>query len=189
MKVSFNVWPTMAILGVALTLLGCKEKTTMDTVDAVDLGRYIGKWHEIARLPFFYEKDAVDGTITATYSYNAEKNYIDVLNKCQKKDGSWSESHGIAFVVDPATNSRLKVSFAPIVKYWGWFAGDYNIIALDPDYQYAMVGGYQHKYLWILSRTATMQPETLDKLKQIATDQGFDLSKLIISQQTADDIS
>jgi apolipoprotein D and lipocalin family protein len=99
---------------------------------------------------------------------------IDVLNSCKNlQDGSLREAKGRAWVVDSASSARLKVSF-----FWP-FRGDYWIIDLGPEYEYAVVGTPNRKYLWILSRTPEMEPEILTQIVQRVEKQGFIGAKLM----------
>lgn len=154
----------------------------LTTVDFVEIERYLGKWYELERFPNSFEKGC--GNVTADYSLRRNGS-IDVKNTCfkKKRNGKIKKKvgKGIAFVENEETNATLNVSFVPIFRYFGWFPGDYNILALgDGDnYDYALVGSQDRKYLWILSRTKTLPEEVLIELKNIATDNGFDVSKLI----------
>jgi apolipoprotein D and lipocalin family protein len=99
----------------------------------------------------------------------------DVLNSCRdEQDGSLREAKGRAWVVDNASNARLKVSF-----FWP-FRGDYWIIDLGQEYEYAVVGTPNRKYLWILSRTPEMNPEILAKILENVERQGFVRDNLLL---------
>jgi apolipoprotein D and lipocalin family protein len=72
------------------------------------------------------------------------------------------------------------------VSFFGPFYGGYNVIDLDPEYRYALVAGPNRDYLWILSRTPTLDATVRDRLVQIAKGYGFDTSALVwVKQQTA----
>ena len=122
------------------------------SVPSVDLQRYTGRWYELARFPNSFEEDCVG--VTATYSKNADGT-IKVLNRCVLKtlDGKESIAEGSARVVDASTNAKLAVTF-----FWP-FEGDYWVIALEPDYKWAIVGEPSGRYLWILSRTPHVQDD------------------------------
>jgi len=125
----------------------------MDVVSDVDLERYTGKWYEIASFPQHFQRGCVASTATYTLRDDGR---IDVLNECrdQSFDGELRQAEGIAWIVDPSqSRAKLKVQF-----FWP-FSGDYWIIDLDPDYRYAVIGHPSREYLWILSRTPTMQPD------------------------------
>ncbi|WP_345990087.1 lipocalin family protein [Chryseobacterium sp. Chry.R1] len=140
-------------------------------VTRFDSGRYLGKWYEIARFDYKFEKDM--DNVTATYSQNPDGS-IRVDNKGYnyvKKE--WKESIGEARFVKDKTEARLKVSFFKPI-----WAG-YNVIDIDENYQYALVAGNSLKYLWILSRTTEI-PESirlrfLEKAKRI----GYNTNELI----------
>jgi apolipoprotein D and lipocalin family protein len=143
----------------------------LETAEHVDLERYIGTWFEIAKFPQRFEKGLVG--ITATYSM-LPNGKVRVLNKGYKGDfnGNAKTAEGRAIVVDTKTNAKLKVSF-----FWP-FTGDYWILELGKDYEYAVVGEESRKYLWILSRTPQMDETTYNDLLKRAQAKGFDVSKL-----------
>ena len=140
-------------------------------VKPFDKDRYLGKWYEIARIDFKYERDL--NNTTAEYSLNANGT-IKVDNKgYNTKKGEWVQAIGKAKFVGDDTIAMLKVSF------FGPFYSGYNVIALDADYQYALVGGASFKYLWILSRKTTIPEEIKDKYLKIAADFGYNTSDLL----------
>ena len=49
---------------------------------------------------------------------------------------------------------------------------DYWVLALDPDYQWALVGEPGRKYLWILSRLPEMERGRFEQLKATAESMG-----------------
>ncbi len=152
------------------------------TQEKVDLNRYAGLWYEVARFPNWFEKDC-EG-VTAEYALR-DDGKIAVTNTCRKGglDGKVSVSKGRARIVDPVHNSKLKVKFAPA---WVPFAeGDYWILDVDEDYQTAVVAAPNGRYLWILSRNPRPTAEAFSRAKQIATDQGYDVSALYLTKQRA----
>jgi len=162
-----------------IMLCGCSRHTAtvyppLQTVERVDLNRYLGEWHEIARYPNSFQQGCLSSS--AVYSLRADGD-IRVVNSCRDKDsGELRTAVGRAWVVAPPDNSRLKVSF-----FWP-FRGDYWIIALGPDYEYAVVGTPDRQYLWILSRTPLMQPALYDSLIKNTEKQGFDKHKVMLSR-------
>jgi len=146
-----------------------EEQNSLQVVPHVDLERYLGKWYEIAHLPFRFERDCTD--ITATYSLSKDGN-VSVLNECLR-DGKLKQAKGKARVVDKNTGAKLKVTF-----FWP-FSADYWIMALGKDYDYAVVGTPNRKYLWILSRTSQMDDKLFSQLVESAKSKGFDMSNLI----------
>ena len=150
----------------------------IQTVEKVDLKRYMGKWFEIARLPFWHEEKC-EGQPTAEYTLN-EDNTVDVLNTCHNHQGELEEAEGEAWSVDPS-NSKLKVSFIPIPGLKSLFSGDYWIIKLSDDYSYSVVSEPNQQYLWILSRTPKMDDSLYEKIVKELQSIGFDTTQLIKS--------
>ena len=144
----------------------------LTTVEKVNLVRYLGKWYEIARLEQFFEKGCVGAT--ADYSL-ADDGKIKVLNTCHMKscDGKIKVANGIARVVDTLNNSKLKVSF-----FWP-FEGDYWIMKLGQDYEYAVVGSPDRKSMWILSRTPQITDALFAEIKTEFAAKDFDTEALV----------
>jgi len=142
----------------------------------VDLKRYIGTWYEIARFPNSFQEGCV-GT-SATYTLR-EDGKINVLNQCWRGtlNGEISSAKGTAWVVDEKTNAKLKVSF-----FWP-FSGHYWIIDLGENYEYAVVGHPDRKYLWILSRSLEMDEELYNRIIERLKLQLYDTSRLMKTLQ------
>jgi len=140
------------------------------TVNYVDLKKYVGLWYEIAKIPNSFQDHCVKGT-TAKYVLK-EDGEIAVLNSCIDEDGEVDDADGVARIVDKKSNAKLEVSF---VSFLGWrpFWGDYWIIGLDENYQWAIVGTPNRKYGWVLSRTSKLDELTMNKIFQIIKDQGY----------------
>jgi apolipoprotein D and lipocalin family protein len=143
----------------------------LKTVEYVDVKRYMGTWFEIAKFPQRFEKGLVG--VTADYSLLPDGK-VRVLNRGYEGgfNGKFRTTKGKARVVDTTTNAKLKVSF-----FWP-FAGNYWILELGRDYEYAVVGDESRKYLWILSRTPQMDEVVYNELLKRIQDKGFDISKL-----------
>lgn len=149
-----------------------------DSVSALDLQRYSGQWHEIAHLPMFFQRKCV-ANITATYSQNSDGS-IGVLNACDDKNGKRISSEGTARPLE-GYPGRLKVRFAPDWLSWVpmvW--ADYWVVELDPEYQWAVVGGPSHKYLWILSRAPSMDRNLFEDIRARAAQRGYPVKDLVI---------
>ena len=151
--------------------------TELHTVAHVDLNRYLGNWYEIARKPMRYEDEAARD-ITATYSLN-EDGSVRVLNACINKDGEAEQSEGQAKPVD-GSNARLEVTFLPQGLRWIPFSkGDYWIMRLDEEYQTALVGDPDRKFLWLLHRNPSIDDATRAEWLGFAQAQGYDIGDLI----------
>jgi apolipoprotein D and lipocalin family protein len=153
------------------------KRLPVETVKEVDLARYMGKWFEIAAFPQRFQKGC--HCTTAKYELS-DKGYVRVVNTCRRggADGKLSQARGKAWVVANSGNARLKVQF-----FWP-FKGNYWIIDLAEDYSYAVVGDPTRKYLWILSRTPRMDPALYAEIVARAAAQGFDMNRLVISDQS-----
>ncbi len=145
----------------------------LGVVPHVDLKKYLGKWYEIAHLPAKFQEGCSE--TTATYTLTKEGT-VSVLNEC-KKDGKTKRAKGKAKVVDKATGAKLKVTF-----FWPFY-GNYWIIKLGNNYEYAVVGTPDRKYLWILSRTPQMDGRLFSEIIDFAQSKGFDMGRLMRTNQ------
>lgn len=148
-------------------------------VAQLDLARYAGTWHEIARLPMFFQRNCASN-VTATYTALPD-GLIEVDNACLRADGRALDSKGVARTV-AGSPGKLEVRFAPaflsgLPLVWA----DYWVIALDPDYRWAMVGRPDRKYLWILSREPRIDPALMSDLQARAIAMGYKLDGLVVS--------
>lgn len=161
-----------------------REAAPLKTVERVDLKRYAGKWHQIALLPNRFQAQCLSDT-TATYTLQADGK-IEVKNRCVIEGGKTEEVIGaVKPLSGDTTGAKLKVRFAPAWLAWlpqVW--GNYWVIDLDPDYQYAAVSEPDRKFLWILSRTPTMDAAKYSALMARLTAMGFDTTKLVVASPT-----
>ena len=140
-------------------------------VTPFDTKSYLGKWYEIARIDFKYERDL--NNTTASYSLKSN-GVIKVDNQgYNTKKGKWEQAIGKAKFVGKDTVAMLKVSF------FGPFYSGYNVIALDANYKYALIAGASHKYLWILSREPRIPDAIKNNYLTIAKNFGYHTSDLI----------
>jgi apolipoprotein D and lipocalin family protein len=153
-----------------------KDAPPLEVVEYVDLERYLGTWYEIASYPAWFAKECT--ATTAEYSLLSDGK-IRVINRCRKGnlDGQEKVADGKAEVIDTVTNAKLKVWF-----FWP-FKGNYWIIDLDEDYQWAVVGEPSRKYLWILSRTPSMDGVLYEEIVARVVQQGYDPSRLQRTEQ------
>lgn len=167
-----NVLQRPMLLAAALLLAGCTGiPEGVTPVSGFKVDRYLGTWYEIARLDHSFERGLVD--VSANYKARPDGG-INVLNRgYDPAKKAWSEAKGIAYLLGSPDTASLKVSF------FGPFYGGYHVMALDPDYRWAMVAGPSHKYFWILARAPELPDDVLNNLLQIARNAGFDLNGLI----------
>ena len=165
-----NHTPSMGDLGVVQT------NGMPRTAPFVDLQRYAGMWHEIARFPNRFEEGCVTQPV-ARYLPRADG--IEVLNRCQAANGRLRVSRGFARVVKGSGDAKLKVTFAPQWLRWlplVW--ANYWILHVDDDYGAALVGDPARKYLWVLAREIELPRDTYQRLTEIAGREGYDVQRL-----------
>lgn len=168
-----------ALLMLCLTLFlsGCLGMpASVEPVSGFDLNRYLGKWYEVARLDHSFESGL--SQVTAEYQVRSDGG-ISVLNRgYSATDNEWKEAAGKAFFVEDPTEGYLKVSF------FGPFYGSYVVFELDrDDYAHAFVSGPNTNYLWLLSRTPSVEPEVMEKFMRMSAERGFDTDRLIFVRQ------
>lgn len=163
----------LAALFCSLFISGCASVPEgIEPVGGFEVDRYLGTWHEIARLDHSFERGLTD--VTAEYSPRADGG-VKVVNRgydpVKKK---WKQAEGRAYFTGDRTTGSLKVSF------FRPFYGGYYIVELDKEaYSYALVSGPGRSYLWILGRTPELPPAVMEKLTARAAALGFDTAKLV----------
>jgi apolipoprotein D and lipocalin family protein len=164
------------VLGLAGLVSGCvgTKPAPLPTVPAVDLARYAGSWYEIARTPNWFEAKCAGG-VQAHYTLEGDR--VRVRNRCLTCDGKPTEARGVARVVPGSGNAKLRVSF-----FWPFY-GDYWILALDPGYQWALVGEPSRRYAWILARTPALDAAALEEMLARAAALGFDREAFLFTRQ------
>ena len=167
----------MGLSGLVLMLSGCLTAVpgAFQPVANFEAERYTGVWYELYRLNHPFE----DGLshVTATYTLQDDDSLVE--NEGMREDGSMSYIEGRAVFQGEPTVGSLNVSF------FGPFYSGYHIIALDQEnYDYALIAGGSYDYLWILSRTPTLDQAIVDELLMQAVDGGYDLTELIEVDQS-----
>ena len=162
------------------SFMSCKIRKSMidnTVVNELEVHKYLGTWYEIARYDHSFESGLVG--VKANYSMR-EDGKIRVVNSGYKNslDGKFSQAVGKAKIPDPVNEpAKIKVSF------FLFFYGDYYVMELDKDYQWAVIGSNSEKYLWILSRKPKMEKELFSELLERLKKRRYDVSKLIIVEQ------
>lgn len=168
-------WPRAALL-LCLALLPLLNACTsppegVKVVSPFDVKRYAGQWFEIARLDHSFERGLTD--VSATYRLQTDGSVAVINRGFNTEKGEWKEAVGKALFTGDSNTASLKVSF------FGPFYGGYHVIALDPDYRWAMVIGPDTDYLWILARDKQLPPGVRDKLVAQAAQVGVNTRELI----------
>lgn len=139
-------------------------------VQNFEMEKYLGLWHEIARIPNRIEKNI--SRLTEEYTDNGDGTFKVITKGFNTAKDRWTRATGQLKFLDGTDIGMLKVS------YLGPFYANYNILALDGGYQYALVSGSSVDYLWFLSRRDTMPDDVKRKFLLMAHDMGFDVGKL-----------
>ncbi|WPL17833.1 Outer membrane lipoprotein blc precursor [Thiorhodovibrio winogradskyi] len=156
--------------------------TAPSTVDRVDLPRFMGRWYEMARLPYFTERRCVDNVV-ADYRLG-EDGMVHVSNRCRYRDGRISEAKGVARVLDYGRNARLQISFRMLYGVYV-FWDDYWIIGLGADYDYALIGQPTKTRAWVLARDPLAKDALVDRWLSEFGDKGFPAASFLRTRQDA----
>ena len=161
----------LALFG--LLALACQSEPL--DVAQVDLSRMQGKWFEIAKLPR-PSQAGCSGT-TAEYQLKSTAELL-VVNECHEGSlqGPIKRVAARAVANDTAVPAKLSLDF-------GFAYGDYWILEVGDDYEYAVVGHPTREYLWILSRDRTLPKSTLDGVLARAQARGFPVGILSYTEQ------
>ena len=157
-----------------------KDLPQLVTVVKVDLNKYTGLWYEVAKIPNSFQDQCAYGT-TAEYKID-EDGDINVTNSCFDDEGKRDVAEGLAKVVDKKTNAKLEVSFVSFLgirPFWG----DYWIIGLDENYEWAVVGTPSRKYGWVLSRAPSLPDSTMQNIFEILKSQYYNPADFEMSKQ------
>ncbi len=161
----------MAVLAIVVGSCSTGAPKGVRPVTGFDVKRYTGKWYEIARLDHPFERGLTH--VTAEYAANSDGT-IKVTNRgYSEARKAWSEAVGEARFSGAASVAQLEVSL------FGPFYGGYNVIALDENYQHALVAGSDRSYLWILARHPQIADAVRDELVARAESLGFPTDELI----------
>jgi len=149
-------------------------------VERVDLQRYMGRWYEIAAIPNFFQRHCVRDTM-AEYALR-DDGLVDVTNRCVQSSGEIDQAQGVARVVDPDSKARLEVSFVSVLGL-RLFWGDYWIIGLGKDYDYALIGTPSRRWGWILARDPHPPEASVQSWLAELLRQGYDPKSFVRTPQ------
>ena len=165
------------ILTIAIVIMAvsCNAHNNINrtTVASLDVDRYMGRWYEIARYDHSFERHME--YCMAQYTLLPNGKILVENTGIDSRDGRYKIVDGKAKL--GSHPGQLRVSF------FLFFYSDYNILALDPNYEWALIGSNSPKYLWILSRTSKLPDVVLNEILAIATDRGYDTSELKMVKQ------
>jgi apolipoprotein D and lipocalin family protein len=156
---------------------GCSENEPLDVAPQVDYERFSGRWYEIARLPRPTQKDCYG---TTSFYERTGPDALRVVNECAigSFDGPYNGSEASATIADAAEPAKLSLKVS-------LYSGDYWVLEVGDNYDYAVVGHPSRRYLWIMSRNPQLDPATLQGVLERAKAKQFDVDKLEYTPQRA----
>jgi apolipoprotein D and lipocalin family protein len=170
---------SIGFLGIAILAMSCASiPKGAKAIRPFDSTRYLGKWYEIARFDFVFERNL--NNTTAEYSINKDGSIRVENNGFNYIKGKWKKAIGKARFKEANTIAELEVSF------FGPFYAGYNVIMLDEEYKYALIAGSSLRYLWILSREKTIPDKIKSEYLKAAEELGYKINNLIWVEQNKD---
>lgn len=162
------------------TAVAAAAQRPLQTIPALDLPRYMGRWHEIARFPNWFQKKCVSAS-TADYTLLPDGK-VRVVNRCRTADGAMSVAEAEGRRVGPVGAATLEVRFAPAwLSFLPFVWGKYWVVDLDPGYTLVAVGEPGRDYLWVLARTPSIARADYEALRARLAAKGFDVTKLQVT--------
>lgn len=165
----FNKFLILFISGISV--YACQTTKPIKTVSFVDLERFMGDWYVIANIPTFLEKDAYnaiesyrlmdDGTVATTFQFNKGAS-----------DGPLKTYHPRGFIKDETSNAVWGMQFL-----WP-FKAEYRIIYLNDDYSVTVIGRSKRDYVWVMSRSPSIDEQEYASILKLLAAQGYDVSKV-----------
>jgi len=158
----------ISMMAMTLAMAGCASVPSTKDIPAVtnfDAARYMGVWHEIARLPKWFERGMT--AVSTVYALDGETLRVHNFGV---RDGEMKHSTAVGHFAGEKDVGEFRISF------FRPFYGDYRIIWLSPEYDLAMVTSSDRSSLWILARDKRLPLERRDALVKLAHDWGFDTS-------------
>ena len=163
---------SLRLIAVALVLAGCAtQRPEMETVDYVDLDRFMGDWYVIANIPTFLEKGAHnavetyamndDGTIATTFTF-----------RDGSFDGELKTFTPKGFIRDEESNALWGMRFIWPIK------ADYRIIYLNDDYTQTIIGRQKRDFVWIMARTPSIPDDDFRRLIEFLASVGYETSEI-----------
>ena len=171
-----------AVFSVSLMALASSPSVEPQPVQSIDVEQYVGRWYEIAKLPTNDQPDC--GDVTADYELLSD-GQVGVTNSCTIKffwfEFNWYIRGKAKAVTGQPGESKLTLrplsALIPFGnKYERGFAvrGDYWVLELGDNYEYALVGDPSKENLFILSREPSLPQSTIDMLlEKAATVHGY----------------
>lgn len=166
-----NCHRLLILLALAALTACSASKPPLQTVEQVDLPRFMGDWYVVANIPTFIEENAYnamesyelvgDKTVATTFRFN--KGGFDGPLKTYQPTG---------FVSDNPSNAIWGMQFIWPIK------ADYQIIYLTEDYTQTVIARDKRDYLWVMARSPTIPATDYEAILTLIAEQGYDRSKV-----------
>jgi len=154
-----------------LSACGSQNLKPIDTVEHVDLNRFMGEWYVIANIPTFIETDAYNAI--ETYEMNEDGSIATTFTFRQgSAEGTRKQYNPTGFIVDKQSNALWDMQFI-----WP-FKAEYRVIYLDDDYQTTIIGRSKRDYVWLMSRQPGIDENSYRSLLRFIQTQGYDIDKV-----------
>jgi len=162
----------LAILTLSMLLLACQSapRTSMDTVDQLDIERFMGDWYVVGNIPTLIERGAhnaiesyeltPDGRVATTFRFR--DGGFDGPEKVYRPTG---------FVRDES-NAVWGMQFIWPIK------AEYLVLYVDDNYERTIIGRTKRDYLWFMARKPSLSEAEYDEMLQVAETAGYDLSQI-----------
>src|SRR5206468_2115712 len=173
------------LLRLLLLLLGGGAGTALaiTPADDLDLNRYFGIWYEIAAVPRFLQSRCARDT-RVEYAA-AEQGAVAMRNYCMRADGSSMATEARGRPLEPEVPAVLKVTTVNLLGIWWYpFGREYVIVAVGPDYRWAVVGDHSMRYGRILSRKPSLDGSALRDAANAIVREGYDLCAFVVTPQS-----
>ena len=154
-----------------LSACGSQNLKPIDTVEYVDLKRFMGEWYVIANIPTFIETDAYNAI--ETYKMNEDGSIATTfIFRKGSAEGNRKQYNPTGFIVDKQSNALWDMQFI-----WP-FKAEYRVIYLDDDYQTTIIGRSKRDYVWLMSRQPGIDENSYRSLLGFIQSQGYDIDKV-----------
>ncbi len=157
----------------ALVLGGCllTPPAPIDTVERVDLPRFMGDWYVIAHIPTFPERKAYNAVESYELADEAEVATTFTFNH-DGFDGPHRTMKPTGFVEPGTGNAVWAMQFV-----WP-FKAEYRVVYLDEDYDFTIIGRSRRDYAWIMARSPEVDEAVYEALVARLAALGYDVSEV-----------
>lgn len=160
-----------------LSYLGCSSVNSNQTVEIVDIDRFMGRWYVIAGRFTFFEKGAHNAVEIYRWNKNAQRIEIDFTFLKDSFDGEPKSIPQRAWIYDQKTKAHWKVR-----PFWP-LQFSYLVVALDANYEWTAIGVPDQKYLWIMARAPIVSKEVFDNILLSLRRKGYSVDDLVVVPQ------